>query len=130
MGTVSDGDLFRKRVPVTSAKHRDTLMFAAGMRTIVDALKDSQCVLPGMKLAIAIGEAALAKEQISIASHAYREAAKAGVDLSAVPRLPAPDRPADDLWLMILLWQNPRTRDVALDLADANRRDNRKDNAR
>lgn len=32
---------------------------------------------------------------------------------------PAP--PPDDLYLMVLLWQLERTRDVALDLADRNR---------
>jgi hypothetical protein len=30
-------------------------------------------------------------------------------------------RPADDLHLMVLLWQRKQTRDVALDLADTNR---------
>ena len=41
------------------------------------------------------------------------------------------DRPADDIALMVELWQQPRTREVALDLADKNRRAaaaSRKDN--
>lgn len=77
-------DLFRTVYPVVSAEHRDTLMMAAGMREIVEKLKASECVLPGMKMAIALAEAALAKEQVAICSHAYREAAKAGADLAAV----------------------------------------------
>lgn len=43
--------------------------------------------------------------------------------LALVPQ-PAPKPPSvpDDLWLMVCLWQRPHTREVALDLADANRR--------
>jgi hypothetical protein len=35
---------------------------------------------------------------------------------------PAPKPVPDDIWLMVCLWQRPHTREVALDLADANRR--------
>lgn len=77
-------ELFKKRFLVTSPKHRDALMIAGGMRIALEALKDSGSILPGMKMAIAIVESVLAKEQIGIAGYAYREAAKAGADLSAV----------------------------------------------
>lgn len=80
----ASGDLFRTKVPVTNQLHRDLLMRCSGARAIVEALRDAKSNLPGMVMAIAIAEAEAAKAQIDLSGKTYREAAKAGVDLTAV----------------------------------------------
>lgn len=84
MKAAAEGDLFRTLVPVTNPRHRDLLMRNSGARSIVEALKAAKSNLPGMVMAIAIAEAEAAKDQIALSGMTYREAAKAGIDLTAV----------------------------------------------
>lgn len=77
-------NLFSQVVPVTDPLHRDQLMLLTGMRTIVDRLKAEKCTYPGMVLAIAVAERAMANEQVILASMAYRSAIRAGADMSSV----------------------------------------------
>ncbi len=77
-------DLFTRSVALTSRRHRDQIMLTGGMKILLEELKKVGSNLPGMKLAIAVAEGVMAKEQISLSGWAYREAAKAGCDLTRV----------------------------------------------
>lgn len=93
-------DLFRKTYPVTNSRHRDQLMLTSGMRLVIDALKETESKLPGMVMAIAIAEGVAASEQVRLSGTIYREAAKAGADLSTVSAIYT-EYAGDDLVMIV-----------------------------
>src|SRR5690606_17257341 len=77
-------DLFRKRYPVTDPRHRDQIMMLAGVKTVLEALRQSGSNLPGMVLATALAEGVAAKEQVTLSGMVYRAAARAGADMTRI----------------------------------------------
>ena len=106
--TTAKPDLFNKVVPVTNPRHRDQLMTLAGMQECIATLEEAKSALPGMVMAIALVKGLAAKEQVTLSGMVYREAAKAGADLSAVSAIYTRHDEKGDL-VMIVESETPAT---------------------